>query len=89
MLAAFYNYGPEHYTTFSAEGLPQTNSAPPTSTNHCNFTVMQTLTVAWLAAYGAEYGELPDAEIVQFLRETIPGFAPDEMFEAPRLKIYG
>ena len=50
---------------------------------------MQMLTVAWLAGYGAEHGELPDAEIVQFLRETIPGFAPDEMFEAPRLKIYG
>jgi hypothetical protein len=50
---------------------------------------MQMLTVAWLAGYGAEYGQLPDAEIVQFLRETIPGFAPDEMFEAPRLKIYG
>ena len=89
LLAAFYNYGPEHYTTFSAEGLPQTNSAPPSSANHCNFTTMQMLTVAWLAGYGAEHGELPDAEIVQFLRETIPGFAPDDMFEAPRLKIYG
>jgi len=42
-----------------------------------------------MANYGAQNGVLPDAEITQFLRETIPGFSTDEMLETPRLKIYG
>ncbi|CAB4683420.1 MAG: prolyl oligopeptidase family serine peptidase [Actinobacteria bacterium] len=89
MYASFITSGPEHYTQFTAEGLPDTSYPAPTSTNHCNFSSMQMLTVAWMANYGAQNGVLPDAEITQFLRETIPGFSPDDMLETPRLKIYG
>jgi hypothetical protein len=89
MYASFITAGPEHYTQFTAVGLPDTTYPAPTSANHCNFSSMQMLTVAWMANYGAQNGVLPDAFITQFLRETIPGFSTDDMLETPLLKIYG
>ena len=88
MYASFITAGPEHYSNFTAAGLPDTSYPAPTSTGHCGFSSMQLLTVAWMANYGAQNGVLPDAEITQFLRETIPGFSTDDMLETPRLKIY-
>lgn len=87
-LLSFFTVPPEHYTQFTAVGLPDTSGPAANGTNHCNFSFGQYLSIAFLAGYAAQNGTFPDATVVTFLRETIPGFDIDAEYRPPLLKAY-
>jgi len=87
-MLSFFTVPPEHYTQFTSAGLPDTSGPAANGTNHCNFSIGQYLSIAFLAGYAGQNGTFPDAAVVTFLREAIPGFDIDAEYRPSMLKAY-
>ena len=88
-LLSFFTVPPEHYTQFTAAGMPDTSVPAANGTNHCNFSYGQYMSTAFLSGYAAQHGGFPGAAVVTFLRDATPGFDIDPAYRAPSMKIYG
>ena len=81
-----WNFPPEKYMKFNADGTPDTTFAAATGTNHCNYSVSQYLAIADLLAYAAENGKNMSGGALYTKLRKAGNMTYDRLYSAPALK---